>query len=79
MKKEKNRVKPMENIWRFYNGTVSGIVAAESEDEAVELATRYLQIQFDDISKNDLSVTVWKVTEDDDFRDDFPFAVAVSY
>lgn len=78
MKKEKSSVKLMENIWRFYNGAVSGIVVAESEEEAVELATRYLQIRFDDIDK-DMNITVWKVDEDDDFRDDFPFAVAVSY
>lgn len=69
----------MKNIWRFYNGKVSGIVIAETEQKAIECANYYLKIQFDDIGKDDEVVSVWRITKDDDFRSDYPFACAVAY
>lgn len=69
----------MDKIWRFYNGKVSGIVIAESEKEAIALANYYLKIQFDDIGKQDEVMSVWHITNDDDFRSDYPLACAISY
>ena len=72
----------MENLWRFYNGAISGVVIAESEEEAKERVNYYLSIQFDDISKavdHAKDMVVWKVSTDDDFRDDYPYVVAVAY
>jgi len=72
----------MENLWRFYNGAISGVVIAESEEEAKERANYYLSIRFDDIPKtvdNAKDMVVWKVSIDDDYRDDYPYAVAVAY
>lgn len=67
-------------LWRFYTGAVSGIVIASNEDEALERTKHYLSIQFDDISKQNCNeLVVWKVSNDDDFRNDYPFAVAVAY
>jgi len=72
----------MENIWRFYNGAVSGVVIAENEEEAKERANHYLSLQFDDIPEavsDPSSMQVWKVVNDDDFVPDYPYAVAVAY
>ena len=69
----------MKNIWRFYNGKVSGIVVANTEEEAIEISNYYLKIQFDDISMGDEVMSVWHITKDDDFRSDYPVACAVAY
>lgn len=69
-----------KNIWRFTNGKVSGIVIAENEEEAKYLAGHYLQVQFDDIGLDDVeNMYVWRMCDDDDFRNDYPYALAVSY
>lgn len=69
----------MKNIWRFYNEKVSGIVIAKTEQEAIESANYYLKIQFDDIGIDNEVMSVWRITEDDDFRSDYPVACAVAY
>lgn len=75
-----NKDKVCESIWRFYNGVVSGIVVANNEEEARHYATHYLTIQFDDIGLAEVEkLTVWRMCDDDDFRDDYPYALAVSY
>jgi len=69
----------MKNVWRFFNGEVSGIVLAESEAEAIERANYYLSIQFDDIGEDAPTTLVWAAENDDDFRTDCPYALATNY
>lgn len=68
----------MDNLWRFYDGAVSGVVVAESEPEAAALARAYLDGHFTDRERGD-ELIVWPCTQDDDFDQDFPSVLAVSY
>ena len=72
----------MENIWRFFDNThcISGIVVADSRDDAINLTKKYLVEHFIDIDNIDLlDVCVWEIKYDDDYDKDCPYAVAVSY
>lgn len=72
----------LKNIWRFYDSanSISGIVVAQTPEEAKSCAEYYLSIQFDDIAKNkNFDVAVWSADTDDDYREDYPYALAVSY
>ena len=55
----------MSNLWRFYDGTFSGVVVAWTEKEALARANLYLKIHFDGY--------------EDDFDEAVPWALAVSY
>lgn len=72
--------------------TISGVVLAETWDDAVEKTKEYLEHQFDDINgkmnlvtaedaTNNKLVTlwVWEADTDDDYNDDFPDCLAVAY
>ncbi len=48
----------MDNLWRFYDGVVSGIVVAESALEALALARAYLEGHFADRDQGD-ELQVW--------------------
>lgn len=72
----------MKNLWRFHTiKGVSGIVIAGDETEAKERVFYYLSIQFDDIGKNSSieDISVWKCSQDEDFREDYPFVLATNY
>ena len=88
----------MENImYRWYykeegKKTISGVVLAETWDDAVEKTKEYLEHQFDDINgemnfitlkdtkeSNSVTVWVWKADDDDDYNSTFPDCIAVSY
>jgi len=72
--------------------TISGVVLAETWDDAVEKTKEYLKHQFDDINgemnfvtaedaTNTKPVTlwVWEADTDDDYNDDFSDCLAVAY
>ncbi len=72
--------------------TISGVVLAETWDDAVEKTKEYLKHQFDDINgkmnlitaedaTNNRLVTlwVWEPDTEDDYNDDFPDCLAVTY
>ena len=70
----------MKNIWRFYDGQVSGIVIASDCVQARDRAIEYLNGYFaedDPVSEED--VEVWRAEMDDDFNESFPYALSVSY
>lgn len=88
----------MKNImYRWYykeygKTTISGVVLAETWDDAVEKTKEYLKHQFDDINgKMNLVTTedttntklvtlwVWEADTDEDYNDDFPDCLAVAY
>lgn len=88
----------MENImyrWIYKEEgktTISGVVLAETWDDAVEKTKEYLKNQFDDINgkmnlitaedvTNTKLVTlwIWEADTDDDYNDDFPDCLAVAY
>jgi protoporphyrinogen oxidase len=72
----------MENIWRFFDNThcIGGVVFARSEEEAIDNTKHYLVKHFTDITNEDiLDVCVWKITYDDEYDKDFPYAVATNY
>ena len=88
----------MEKImYRWYyeeddKKTISGVVLAETWDDAVEKTKEYLRHQFNDINgemnfitaedtTNTKLVTlwVWEADTDDDYSDDFPDCLAVAY
>ena len=72
----------MENLWRFYDDNlgISGVCIGDNKEDAKKNAEYYLSIQFDDIrDMQNMNVVVWKFTDDDDYRKDFPYAIAVSY
>lgn len=71
---------------------ISGVVLAETWDDAVEKTKEYLDHQFDDINgkmnlvapedtTNTKLVTlwVWEADTDDDYNNDFPDCLAVAY
>ena len=68
----------MDNLWRFYNGAVSGVVVAETAAEALALADAYLKGHFTD-AETDEGLQVWPCMADDDYDEDFPSVLAVSY
>ena len=72
--------------------TISGVVLAETWDDAVEKTKEYLEHQFDDINgkmnlvtaedtPNTKLVTLWgwQADTDDDYNDDCPDCLAVAY
>ena len=72
--------------------TISGVVLAETWDDAVEKTKEYLENQFDDINGKMNLVTaedvtntklvtlwVWEPDTEDDYNDDFPDCLAVAY
>ena len=68
----------MNNIWRFFDKAhnISGIVFATSEENAMNYAKQYLVKQFRDInSEESLNVCVWNIKHDDDYNENFPYAV----
>lgn len=88
----------MENImyrWIYKEEgktTISGVVLAETWDDAVEKTKEYLEHQFDDINgkmnlitaedvTNTKLVTlwIWEADTDDDYNNDFPDCFAVAY
>lgn len=73
----------MKNLWRFFvsKHKMSGIVVATSQEEAKRVASYYLSIQFDDIGETacEEDICVWLCEDDDDFREDFPHALATNY
>lgn len=75
----------LNNLYLFYderNG-IHGICFGKTLDEAKENARYYLSIKFDDISdqkgleENELHC--WKADNDEDFMEDFPYAIATNY
>ena len=68
----------MEYLWRFYNGAVSGVVVADSRENALEKVTAYLKGNFAD-AETDEELQVWPCMEDDDYNEKFPGVLAVSY
>ena len=71
---------------------ISGVVLAETYDDAVEKTKEYLEHQFDDINgKMNLvasedttniklvTLWVWGADIDDDYNNDFPDCLAVAY
>lgn len=73
----------MEKIYRFYEDTaygVAGIVLAENEPQAFVRATIYLSRYFNHkFDADKMNLCVWAATEDDDFIESFPYALAVNY
>lgn len=70
----------MDKLWRFYDGAVSGVVAAETSEEALALADAYLKGHFSDYERpKGEDLQIWPCTEDDDYDKDFPSVLAVSY
>lgn len=73
----------MDNIWRFYdwkNG-ISGFCIGATKEEATNNAVVYLINLF---KRRGLEIDmqlfeVWNSTLDDDYREDFPFALTVNY
>lgn len=72
--------------------TISGVVLAETWDDAVKKTKEYLENQFDDINGKMNLVTaedvtntklvtlwVWEPDTEDDYNDDFPDCLAVAY
>lgn len=68
----------MSNLWRFYDGTFSGVVVAWTEKEALEKAKLYLKIHFDGYEESS-GMKVWPCKSDDDFDEAAPWDLAVSY
>lgn len=71
---------------------ISGVVLAETWDDAVKKTKEYLEHQFDDINGKMNLVTpedttntklvtlwVWEADTDDDYNNDFPDCLAVAY
>lgn len=72
----------MKSIWRFFeqNNCISGIVITKSEEEAICYAQKYLANQFNNIKNEDsLDVIVWRIEDDDDYNNKFPYAIAINY
>lgn len=88
----------MKNImYRWYyeeegKTSISGVVLAETWDDAVEKTKEYLKHQFDDINEKMSFITakdttnikpitlwIWEADTDDDYNDDFPDCLAVAY
>lgn len=72
--------------------TISGVVLAETWDDAVEKTKEYLEHQFDDINGKMNLITaedatntkfitlwIWEADTDDDYNDNFPDCLAVAY
>lgn len=72
----------MEDIWRFYNGTVSGFVIAKDCVEALDRANEYINLHFSngkDTEERENEMQVWSSIRDDDYENDCPFVLAVAY
>lgn len=88
----------MEKImYRWYyeeegKTTISGVVLAETWDDAIEKTKEYLKHQFDDINgkmnfitlkdtkeRNSVTLWAWKADIDDDYNSTFPDCLAVAY
>ena len=88
----------MEKImYRWYyeeegKTTISGVVLAETWDDAVEKTKEYLKHQFDDINEkmnfitlkdtkesNSVTLWAWKASVDDDYNNTFPDCIATNY
>lgn len=70
----------MQYLWRFFNGFVSGVVEADSEENAKEKANAYLKGHFTDTGDfKDEELLVWPCKDDDDYDEKFPGVLAVSY
>lgn len=67
----------MEKLWRFWAGSVSGVVVADSHEDAMEKVERYMKGHFSDAECQGL--TVWPCTKDDDYDENFPDVLAVDY
>lgn len=72
--------------------TISGVVLAETWDDAVEKTKEYLKHQFDDINgkmnfitaedttnTKHITLWVWEADTDNDYNNDFPDCLAVAY
>lgn len=68
----------MKDLWRFYDGQVSGVVIALTEEEAKERAGTYLRTHFTDVDLGG-ELKVWPFVMYDDYDMDAPWALAVSY
>ena len=75
----------LNNLYLFYderNG-IHGICFGKTLEEAKENARYYLSVKFDDISdqkgleENELHC--WKADNDEDFMEEFPYAIATNY
>lgn len=67
----------MGNLWRFWAGSVSGVVIADNDTEAMEKVEHYMTGHFSDGDCQGL--TVWPCIKDDDYDSRFPDVLAVSY
>lgn len=64
----------MKDLWRFYDGQVSGVVIALTEEEAKERAGTYLRTHFTDVDLGG-ELKVWPFVMDDDYDMDAPWAL----
>ncbi|HBM70041.1 MAG TPA: hypothetical protein DD377_01325 [Firmicutes bacterium] len=69
----------INRLWKFYDdaNNISGIVVGNDTEEARMNASAYIRVFFDDITKNEPDVYVWKIEDDDDYHCDY--AIATNY